>query len=789
MPPLASLATVEAIWTLLVFGVTYHEARVETRRAPLPMKHKSRLKCAAIIAGAAVVGGCSAEKDLFGQHPANSQYEAGSTHVAVISVAPWSEIDEVLQPNFQLTSDQALEKTLATTLLGSNRLAEAFASSLQLGLPGTSETQVDSRTVDRLHPPNDEDKTTITKQLAPGTLPSLGTEPAASAAALTEVKMSPNSIGREAGLQYQTATALYQEVQLLNRYVKYALARPNFTAYLARLQLSVLPFARGEPYDIYADISFMLPRPGRENKPGLLADECSPDMKGNSLSGFPAHYARADTKDECFFQDVNASREVPTVIPLLVTDMAEQSLQSRAVQILQQLDAALGGTVNGFAIQGKVGSARDNIAQALGADINALSTVGRVNGNTIRVRLGAANTGTSKFSILPRANNITVLVLVPTREILGYEPRVVPISMHTRLRHVETGKVLPDLDSRARAERDKRIQEIVDTFDLARKIDSSEGSLKKRREIAVNILSELSGPVAAANYDQFITKITAVGWTSNRDTLWTDLASIRSGYGYATAAMWLPERPVIAWPDPSQSPLVLDDTKAQASARLRGAKVLASGQVSGRLRIGSVELVASDTKFVDDDLVLSFPSPELWNVAPRSTNKQTPARVSLDLEVGAPAYRKVLCPLYAQLEPSQVRVNASPQRACIQSYRGIYRSAKADPKLPFVVTTSADGVGIDKDGKGKFRFALRSIENSGVVQVRAEGAVIDQVSPSQYLADRLSWKISQAGTVEVQLSQLSDSQRFAISIESENGAKQTIHLEAKSVGTKADKKE
>ena len=81
------------------------------------------------------------------------------------------------------------------------------------------------------------------------------------AAALPALKINEGTAQKEPFLQYQTALSLYQEVQLLNSYVRNAARRSGYIPYIMRLQVTVLPFARNQPYDVYADIAFPPPKP------------------------------------------------------------------------------------------------------------------------------------------------------------------------------------------------------------------------------------------------------------------------------------------------------------------------------------------------------------------------------------------------------------------------------------------------------------------------------------------------------------------------------------------------
>src|SRR5574337_2160671 len=97
-------------------------------------------------------------------------------------------------------------------------------------------------------------------------------------------------------LRYWVATALYQEVKLLDRYVKDAAIAGDYYPYLMRIQVTLMPRRRDLPYDAYTDVA-------------MFAGD---------------------------FGDVQQD-DVPHLIPLLVTDDLEAMVQSRSVDQIRQL--------------------------------------------------------------------------------------------------------------------------------------------------------------------------------------------------------------------------------------------------------------------------------------------------------------------------------------------------------------------------------------------------------------------------------------------------------------------
>lgn len=203
-----------------------------------------------------LLSACSAENQLFRPHEVRSHKEAGSTHISVLAIAPWADYADSLQPKFELTGEAALQKALPTSQLFSNQLLSEINASGLVSLPTISDVQTES---------------TIRESTGgapePGTLPAQGVAAggARTAASLPALQLKQDATQKEPILQYHTALALYQEVQLLNSYVRNAAKRSGYIPYVVRLQLAVLPFARNQPYDVYADIGFFPPQTAKED--------------------------------------------------------------------------------------------------------------------------------------------------------------------------------------------------------------------------------------------------------------------------------------------------------------------------------------------------------------------------------------------------------------------------------------------------------------------------------------------------------------------------------------------
>lgn len=193
-------------------------------------------------------------KPNFNPIPARDQAEAGSSHVAVLSVADWEDYVQALQPTFQLTPDQARAQAAAST----RALQEGFLDAMRLGLSVRTPQSTDSRTrtTTRDAAGNRTSTETRTEQDSPADLADISTGTGLTTDLAAEAPDLPTAPGVDPILQHSAATALYQEVQLLNRYVHDAAKRTGTKPYVVRLQLSVHPSSRNRAYDTYANIGF-----------------------------------------------------------------------------------------------------------------------------------------------------------------------------------------------------------------------------------------------------------------------------------------------------------------------------------------------------------------------------------------------------------------------------------------------------------------------------------------------------------------------------------------------------
>src|SRR5262249_2094419 len=69
-------------------------------------------------------------------------------------------------------------------------------------------------------------------------------------------QFSKDLTGMDPMLRFLVATALFQEVKLLNTYIRDAAIDCNYEAFVVRLQIALAPVRRGLPLDTVIDLSF-----------------------------------------------------------------------------------------------------------------------------------------------------------------------------------------------------------------------------------------------------------------------------------------------------------------------------------------------------------------------------------------------------------------------------------------------------------------------------------------------------------------------------------------------------
>ena len=317
-----------------------------------------------------VSSGCATLGDVFNPNFAPSQVDAGEVHISAYPPIPWTTIVDDLSPNFTVASaDKLLEKVAPTTFSDVYSRRRALGAGFEVGLPGTS-TAVTQTVDEALNTETGETETisdttntvrTRTAASRPDDLtPSIDVSDDDPVSNAFSADIDPR-------LQYRVAAGLKQEIELLNRYLKQQVASNDFVPYLVRLQVTLLPFARNQPYDAYLRISTDTP-------------------------------------------EFSAS---PRIIPLLITDNFERSNSRRLFEAASQLEANLSAVTSGVGLGAGIRSALEEIRGLAGANYNTLQTLSQDNPNEAILRIGAAYSTEAQYVMRTQSYDISFVLLWP----------------------------------------------------------------------------------------------------------------------------------------------------------------------------------------------------------------------------------------------------------------------------------------------------------------------------------------------------------------------------------------
>jgi hypothetical protein len=388
-----------------------------------------------------LVCACSSSPPIFEPVHADDLEDAGSVHLAVLAVARWSDYASALQPDFHLDGDAAVKEVARDSRWQSRESLTNAQAGMQSTLLQQPNNPTGLQPAQPNLPPFPQAASPDERATSPRAQP-----PPSSADPADLPKTGPDSM-----LKYTAATALYQEVQLLNRHIRDAAIPAGFRPYMVRLQLSLMPSRRHAPYDVYTTLSFFLP--------GAHAD---------ASKGGPQ--VVRSTMNEIFHQPFGNG---PKVLPLVVTDNLESSVKSASLDRVRGLTASLlefqtydviGGMTAKFLGEVVRPMYYAMLAKAMreevyGRDMNSLLTIARVSENTLRIRLGAMQEATANYAMVPRNHNITLLLMVPEGA-----PSLVEVVAKVALVDAETGKTL---ESPTDAERTKRLNSVLEGWNLA----------------------------------------------------------------------------------------------------------------------------------------------------------------------------------------------------------------------------------------------------------------------------------------------------------------------------------
>jgi hypothetical protein len=549
--------------------------------------------CLLLVASA---GACH-EKKVFREHTVRRQDEAAAVSISATLVAHWDDYVSVLGPKFEMKSgDEALKKVIPQTMAMDEKVLRMFGASLgitardyEIERTDADQSESDDATLTKTTTSDedegeqaeegeeekaddeeaDEDDEETRAETSDESEEQAGASARPSARDLPGLSDEQLKVSQDPMLEYLAATALYQEVQLLNRYIQDAALRRDYKPYVVRLQIGVTPYARNMPYDVYATLAFFGDRPGKPER--LPIDTARRPAEPSTHRGVAARRR----------QEHPQSLTPVLVTPLLVTDNLEGALKSRAVNTIRDFVLALSVLTGKVDVDSKLTAYTDKLSRVLGTDLNSLFTVSQVNDNSVRVRLGAARQATSGHAMIPRTHNVTLLVLVPNE----LNSRRLRVEAATELRHATNGEAL---DIPSPKSRRKEIQKKLKRYSKYVYSDSPEWAHYCYEGLKSFLLYEYDVWTASSDFTSFEQALyTACETTTASANLWMELVELSGNRPYARASFELPEPRAPRLPEAFDEQLILRDDKksGKMTVTLHGGRDLIGSDLFATLEL------------------------------------------------------------------------------------------------------------------------------------------------------------------------------------------------------------
>lgn len=705
------------------------------------------------------------------------QDQAGSTNIAVISIDNWDDYFEELQPTFTLNEQKALEAIDQVSRSMESTFIDAIANQFELATPtsGTSSSTNRSTTSTRATEIEDGETTetgsdeqtrsfTETEERQSGDV----SEISASTSSVADRAITPSLSqqlpaigGIDPILKHQAATALLQEVKLLNRYVEKAVQRTGYHPYVVRLQVNVTPSARNEPYDVYTNLSFF----GRQF-PGATPQSPTTDDQAQQ-EGYNTYESRArqtliasipnfqkeDIKGEI---DTFVNEGTPIVIPLLVTDSLESTLHANTTDQIRQLAFSILFLQQGFSGQNKFERFSRNLERTFGRNINSLMTASRLSDNTYRVRLGAMQQVAVPLATIPRNHYVTFLLLAPC------SAEEIQVFSTADWVHTKTGISLKPRSPRVLHGHLREIAKAAKKVGLV--ADEAE---------ATECLEDLWPVVHNNRYDVFRTLFrenphcfTSFHQRPNFpfEGFWAEIASTFVGSRYTGTYFELPPRPAAAEISNRRS-LLLDDKKRSAvvirGSGLSGEGLRATLKVPKKGSSGNDDFpIPADTASVrkrGTEAVIVFPS--LQSIDPNEKTFDLTKKIGLD--VTCRGCKRDYCESLAADD-----ISTHIELAYLK------KEDKTKPTAGFTIQITAKSIVTNKDGRGSLNVALEIQKDQAkkplcsLSRLEIRGADVGAISvapPEARLAKATGFTFDKSAEIELQLKNLTPTQAVAIS--------------------------
>lgn len=291
----------------------------------------------------------------------------------------WPELVDSLSPKFTNTPDGALTQIDQVQNFSDNRFLSAMGIGAQIGVqfgPQISNSDASTRTIDSSDTSgttvvnsDDTSRTITTKRVSDNAAPdqpaaSAGTGDGRTATSLPDLIGATRNPTAEPFFRVSAANALYQEIALINDAVagipKYKDTKP----YIIRLRVSVKPYRRDLPWDLYAHFTL--------------------------------------------FEDLQNGSDPIIVLPILATESYQGTMDASALQQLLDLRLSLQAAVANAKAGASFDKLNDQLTTFLTKRYESRLHVGGASGRSLQVKLSAACDKTG-YALEDRDHFVTIV--------------------------------------------------------------------------------------------------------------------------------------------------------------------------------------------------------------------------------------------------------------------------------------------------------------------------------------------------------------------------------------------
>ncbi|MGH1432555.1 MAG: hypothetical protein ACRBB4_15740 [Neptuniibacter sp.] len=396
--------------------------------------------------GSFFLTGCKLNPEK-GNEPRTVEFadQVATVNVSIDAIAPWSVYSDALTTDFKLNSDQAFQKVLPNTSFEENIYKDMIRAALSLSPYQTSkegesssessseEVEIEGGERTSSSEQSIKNSESLKEKRIDGVIDFelLKGEPSNQLSASRFNGNDLKTLQSDPMLQYHTAQALYQEVKIINSYLKHAVNHIGYKAFFVRMSVHINPKGSNLPYDTNVNVSFFNDSKSQfDNELETLVNDFRINaslynkaitdnknaikMQTELKEAYPTVHSYVDNLSKVVH--IPATKKPPIVLPLLVRDNLEAAVSSHTTNTIREFAFALTLLRSGSGLGGSFNSDFEKLRSVFGRNLNSLYSVAKLGDNTLKVHIGAGNNGLGNPEMVTRNHNVTFVLLIPKGE-------------------------------------------------------------------------------------------------------------------------------------------------------------------------------------------------------------------------------------------------------------------------------------------------------------------------------------------------------------------------------------